>query len=238
MRATYLLAFIALTAFACGGNDNAAVDTPPEAIKTTGVTGGTFDEPAVLFVSTKEAIAATIAVVPPESGIEHEGVVWLEVRTVNTVIDTAWVIVTSGFAEVDAFALNHVLTKIGTRKVGWGDPPFKMQVFVRLPADVDEQEELTPKLDTAELGVMPAYAFIPPGSDIEHEGDVLVVFHVVEDLVDTVRVVESSGYPEVDEFAMKYLMTYNQYSPRMRRLSFEGLENDLMKARIFVRRQQ
>ena len=233
IRATYPLAFIALMAFACGGTDNVAEDMPPDAVKTTGVTGGTPDEPAVLFYKTKEPLAAVSTVVQPESGIENEGVVWLEVRTVNTIIDTAWVIVTSGYAEVDAFALNHVLTNIGKWKLGWGDPPFKMQVIVRLPDDVDELEELTPKPDTAELGVMPALALIPPGSDLEHEGEVLVVFHVVEDLIDTIRVVESSGYPEVDEFAMKHLMTYNHDRPPF----FTGLKNESMNARIFVRHQ-
>lgn len=134
MRATYLLAYIALTAFACGGNENTAVDIPSEAIKTTGVTGGTPDKPAALFDMTKEPIVGATTVVAPESGIENEGVVWLEVRTVEAEIDTAWVIVSSGFPEVDVFALKYVMTYNQLRKPFFRDldnDSLNARIFVR-----------------------------------------------------------------------------------------------------------
>ncbi len=237
MRTTSVLAFLALTAFACGGTDNAADDVTPGSTETAEGSNYTPDEPSVLFDMSKERIVGASTTVPPESEIENEGIVWLEVRTVNTVIDTAWVIVSSGFDEVDEFALHHVLTNIGKFKVGWGDPPFKMQVIVRVPTDGDGQEEPSTDFDTLEVGALPFLAAIPAGSDLEHEGDVLVGLHVVEGLIDTAWVVESSGYPEVDEFAMKDVMTLNQLRGKHRRPFFWDVENDSLTARMFVRHQ-
>jgi len=173
-------------------------------------------------------IVGRSATVPPESGIEHDGIVWLEIRTVNAVIDTAWVIATSGFPEVDEFALNQVLKRPQTPKIGWGDPPLKMQFTVRVPYEHDEQEGTFTEFDTAELGTFHFLATIPPDGDLKHEGDVRAVFHVVEALTDTAWVVESSGYPKVDEFAIEYMMTIHHP---------EDMEDDSLNAMIFVRHQ-
>lgn len=234
MRATTVLAFLFLTAFACGGSGDTPNEAIPEAAETAGRTINTPDNPLVLFDATKEAVVGMSAIVPPESEIENEGIVWLEVRTVNTVFDTAWVIVSSGFPEVDEFALNQVLTNNWPfKKIGWGDPPVKVQFVVRVPTDGDGQEEPSTELDTTEVGAFSVPVAIPPGSDLENEGDVLVALHVAEALIDTAWVVESSGYPEVDEFAMEHAMTMDQTHTSL----FRNLENESIKARVFVRHQ-
>ena len=133
-RTTSVLAFLAVTAFACSGTDNAAEDVTPGSTETEGDSNDTPDEPFVLFDMTKEPIVGASTTVPPESEIEHEEDVWLEVRTVNTVIDTAWVIVSSGFAEVDEFALNHVMTYNQLRKpffMGLDNESLNARIFVR-----------------------------------------------------------------------------------------------------------
>lgn len=233
MRATTVLAFLALTAFACGGTERAPKEATLEATESAGGSNAPPAERSVMFDMSKEPIVGSSTIVPPESEIENEGVVWLEVRTVNTVIDTAWVIVSSGFAEVDEFALFHVMTNIPTMRVGWGDPPFKMKVSVRIPDDINGQEGLATELDTVEVGALPVLAEIPPGSDLKHEGDVLVVLSLVEDLIDTAWVVESSGNSEVDGFALNHVMTMNQ----TRSPFFRDMDNDSLNARIFVRHQ-
>ena len=176
MRSGTLLAFLALTAFACGGTDNATEEVTPEATVSAGGPYLTHDELVNLFkeeiMSGKLASSGIVgrsATVPPESGIEHEGIVWLEVRTVNTVIDTAWVIASSGFPEVDEFALNQVLKSTRTWKIGWGDPPLKMHFTVSVPTDDEGQDDSFPELDTAELGTFSFLAAIPPDSDLMHE---------------------------------------------------------------------
>ncbi|MCY3556986.1 MAG: hypothetical protein OXH56_16880 [Gemmatimonadetes bacterium] len=234
-RATTVLTFLALSAFACGGTDNAPEDAAPE---TTEMAGGpylTHDEFVNLLkeeiMSGKfdaGGIVGRSATVPPESGIENEGTVWLEVRTVNAVIDTAWVIASSGFPEVDEFALNQVLKRPQTPKIGWGDPPLMMHFTVKVPDDSDGQKESSTEFDTAELGTFSFLVTIPPDCDLKHEGDVRAVFHVVESLTDTAWVVESSGYPEVDEFAIEYMMKIRH--PK-------DMVDDLLNAMVFVRHQ-
>ncbi|MXW04547.1 MAG: hypothetical protein F4Z81_05700 [Gemmatimonadetes bacterium] len=238
MRLCALLAFLGMTVFACGRTDNKIEEATPEATGPAGGPYNTTDDPIVLFDKTKEAIVGASAIVPPDSGIEHEGIVWLEVRTVNTVIDTAWVIVSSGFPEVDDFALNQVQKKTRPWKVGWGDPPFKLQFVVRVPEDSDGQEEPSTEFDTAEVGAFPFLAAVPPGSNLEHEGDVRAVLHVVDELIDTAWIVESSGYPEVDEFAIEHVMTVNlPRSSFARAFRFKYMEDDTLNAVIFVRHQ-
>ena len=234
MRLCTLSAFLVLTAIACGGADNVPEDETPATTETAGGPYNTPDRPLVLFDMTKEAIVGASAIVPSESGIEHEGIVWLQARTVNNVVDSAWVIVSSGWPEVDEFALDHFLRNNRTTfKIGWGDPPFKIQFVVRVPTESEGQEESSTEFDTTEVGAFSVPAAIPPGSDLEHEGDVLVVLHLVEGLIDTAWVVESSGYPEVDEFAMKHVLTGSYF----RHPGFMEMENDTLKSRIFVRHQ-
>lgn len=234
MRLCTLLAFLASTAIACGGNDIAPEEVTPEAAETAGGPYNTPDDPLVLFDMTKEAIVGVSATVPPESGIEHEGIVWLQARTVDNVVDSAWVIVSSGRSEVDEFALDHFLRNSRTTfKIGWGDPPFKIQFVVRVPDEHDVQEESSTDFDTAEVGAFPFLAAILPGSDLQREGDVLVALHMVEGLVDTAWVVESSGFSEVDEFAMNHVLTGDD----IRHPFYMDMENDSVKARIFVRHQ-
>ena len=235
MRLGTPLAFLALTVFACGGDDRAQEDATPEAAETAGGPYLTHDEFVNLLKEEvmsgrlgSSGIVGSSATVPPESGIENEGTVWLEVRTVNTLIDTAWVIVSSGFPEVDEFALNQVLKRTRPWKIGWGDPPLKMEFVVKVPGDNDGQEESPTEFDTTEVGAFSFLATIPPDGDLEHEGDVRAVFHVVETLTDTAWVVESSGYPEVDEFAIEYMMTIHH--PK-------DMEDDSLNAMIFVRHQ-
>ena len=235
MRLITLLAFLSLTVVACGGNDNVPEDETPD---TTEMADGpylTHDEFVTLLIAevmsgkfSSSGIVGRSATVSPESGIENEGTVWLEVRTVNALIDTAWVIASSGFPEVDEFALNQVLKRPQTLKIGWGDPPLKMEFNVRVPNDDDGQVESLPEFDTAELGPFSFLAAIPPDSDLKHEGDVRAKFHVVEALTDTAWVVESSGYPEVDEFAIEYIMPIHH--PK-------DMEDDTLNAMIFVRHQ-
>ena len=233
MRLGMLLALLALTALACGGTDYASEELAPETTETVDGPYNTPDDPLALFDMTKEAIVGMSATVPPESEIEHEGIVWLQVRTVDNVIDSAWVIVSSGWPEVDEFALNRVLTDNWMFKIGWGDPPVKVQFVVRVPPDSNGQEESFPELDTAEVGAFSVPATIPPGSGLQHEGDVLVLLHLVEGLIDTAWVVEPSGYPEVDEFAMNHVLTGSYFRHPM----FMEMENDTLRSRIFVRHQ-
>ena len=235
MRATTVLAFFVLTAFACGETENEAEEAKPEATETAGGSIITPDNP-LGFDMTKEAIVGRSATVPPESEIENEGVVWLEVRTVNNLIDTAWVSVSSRFPEVDEFALNQVLTNNWPHKIGWGDPPVKVQFFVRVPTDSDGQEEPSTEFDTPEMGALPVLATIPVGSDVENEGHVLMVMHLVESMIDTVWVVESSGYPEVDEFALEHVMTLDQ-ERKFWILLFSEVESDTLNLRVWVRHQ-
>lgn len=236
IRATTVLAFLVLTAFACGGNNKATEVATPETTETAGGPYLTHDEFVNLLkeeiMSGKfrsDGIVGRSATVPPESGIEHEGTVWLEVRTVNAVIDTAWVIASSGFPEVDEFALNQVLKRPQTPKIGWGDPPLKMHFTVSVPEDSDGQEESSTEFDSAELGTFSFLVTIPPDRDLEHEGDVRAVLHVVEALTDTAWVVESSGHLKVDEFGIEFVMTIQHP---------EDMVDDSLNAMIFVRHQQ
>lgn len=242
MRLCTLLAFLSLTVYACGGTDHSPEEATSEATEMAGGPDITHDEFVNLLKEEVMSgrfeaggIVGSYATLPPESETKNEGTVWLEVRTVNTLIDTAWVIASSGWPEVDEFALNQVLKITRPVNKGWGDPPLKMHFTVKVPDDSEGPAASTTEFDTAEtapplaeLGTFSFLATIPPDSDLEHEGDVRAVFHVVEAMTDTAWVVESSGYPEVDEFAIEYMMTIHH--PK-------HMEDELLNAMIFVRHQ-
>jgi len=231
MRIPTLLAIFVLTAFACGGTDNTAEEkVVPEAPAPPGESNDASDVSSAQFDMSKPPVISSPAIVPPESELENEGDVLINVRTVDAVVDTAWVTESSGLPEVDEFALNHVLTNNRTMKIGWGDPPFQMKVSVIVPIDSDSQEELLAELDAADVDPTPVLVTIPPGSDVENEGDVLVEVQLVEERIDTAWVAGSSGYPEVDEIAMEHVMMLKQAQA-----VFRGLETDSFYMRLFVR---
>ncbi len=144
MRLGTLLAYLSLTVFACGGTDNMPDEGTPEATETeatesVGRSNDTSDDASALFDMSKPPVLMTTVIAPPESKIENEGEVLVDVRTVNSAVDTAWVAESSGFPQVDEFALNHILTNNMNIKVGWGDPPFQIKVFVRQQSSGDSK---------------------------------------------------------------------------------------------------
>lgn len=232
IRATTVLAFLALTVIACGGTDNTTEVATPEAAETAGEPDEASEDTLPRFDVSQPPVIRSTAVVPSESEIENEGDVLIDVRTVDTVVDTAWVTESSGFPEVDEFALNHVLTNNKTLKMGWGDPPLQMKVAVIVPIDSDRQAGLLADLKAAEVNPIPVPVTIPSARDIENEGDVLVELQLVEDMIDTAWVAGTSGHPDVDEIAMEHVTMLKQM-PAV----FRGLESDSVYMRIFVRHQ-
>lgn len=232
MRLRTLLAFLILTAFACGGSNDEAEEATPEATETAGESIETSDDASPQFDMTKPPVVTSTAIVPLESEIKNEGEVLIDVRTVDTVVDTAWVTESSGFPEVDEFALNHVLTNNMTMRMGWGDPPIQMKVSVRVPIYSDGQAGLLAKLDAEEVKPTPVPVTIPSGSSVENEGDVLVEVQLVEEMIDTAWVAGTSGYSDVDEIALDHVMKMKQY-PTV----FRGLESDSLYLRLLVRHQ-
>ena len=155
----------------------------------------------------------------------------LEVRTVDGKIDTAWIAKSSGFPEVDEFALANTLSTGLVIQIGFGDPPFQMKVAVRVPADEVFQAVSSVESGSEENRTIPATVTIPPGSDVENEEDVLVEVQLVGEIIDTAWVTRSSGFPEVDEIAIGHVMTLKQ--SRAVFSGFGGNESFLM--RVFVR---
>lgn len=163
--------------------------------------------------------------VPPGLSIENEGEVLIDIRTVNSVVDTAWIVRSSGNLQVDDFALNYVREDYKPAKMGFGDPPLLMQLSVRIPYYSIENFIQSTNTDMEEVINVPVT--VPQDSDIENEGDVLFHAQIVDTLIDSFRIVRSSGYPEVDEIAEERVqsMTWNKF-----RTNSESL-----LIRIFVR---
>ena len=209
-RAATVLVFLVLTAFACGGTDNATERETPQTTETAGISNGTADENAAPIDMSKPPEVRLPLMAPQDSEVKNEGEVLIDVRTVDTIVDTAWVTESSGFPDVDEFALNHVLTNNMTMRMGWGDPPFQMKVSVRVPIVSDRQSGLFTELDAEETDPTPVPVTIPPGSDVEIEGDVLVKVQLVEEMIDTAWVAGSSGYPKVDQIALDHVIKMKQ----------------------------
>lgn len=164
--------------------------------------------------------------VPPGILIENEGDVLIDVRTVNTVVDTAWIVRSSGHPEVDDFALKFVHNDFKPARLGFGDPPLLMLVSVKIPFyTIDDIVQSTnPRRDE----VINISVMIPPGSEVKSEGDVLFQVHLDGTQIDSFQMARSSGYSEVDEIA-------NERVQSMKRNKFKTNLKDLW-FRVFVRR--
>ena len=212
MRAFTFLAFLIAVAVACGGTDNAADEDigPTITVETAVVAADSATDSAAVAGMAEPPTFQTTAMVPSDSEINFEGDVLLEVRTVEGELDTVWIAESSGYPEVDEFALDHVLTSGVVIRFGWGDPPYRMMVYVRIP--IDSGDEAGNPEDRASVGNTPMTipVTIRPEIGINNEGDVVFEVRLVEELVDTAWVVQSSGYPEVDEFAMEHLMSLKE----------------------------
>ena len=213
----------------------------------TGCSNGTTDdtsqpsstaEPSVVINATSVSespdstlfqLETTVAV-PPNSGISNEGDVLIDVRTANAVVDTAWISRSSGYQEVDEYALNYFLQNFKNLQVGMGDPPFQMLVSVRVPSATGDNTSLSITHESEQIYEYPVV--IPSNSDIKNEGDVLFEVDLVDGFIDTARILESSGYPEVDEFASELMQSWKQ--ARNRTIEVDSAFNKV-KVRLFVR---
>ena len=229
MRLYGLLVLIVL-ASACGGSDAAGEDSSPSVnietvvvttdtetdaagednspsvnIETVVVTTDTETDAATGVVSMEPLMFQTTTLAPPSSELKNEGDVLLEVRTEEGELDTAWVAESSGFPEVDEFALDYVRTSKMVVKLGRGDPPYRMMVYVRVP--IESGDGISPsKYDASEENEFILIPLsVPRESEIRNEGDMVVEARLAGGLIDTAWVAVSSGFPEVDEFAMDYL---------------------------------
>lgn len=190
MRSCVILALFGLTV-ACGSNDDAGEGNGPSiAVETAVVNTVTATDTTTDSNMPEPPTFRTTVLVPTDSEIKNEGDVLLEVRTAEGERDPAWVAETSGYPEVDEFALDDFLTDGNVIKFGWGDPPYQMMVNVRIPIDANEgvasSENETPEGSTPIL--LPVT--IPPESEISNEGDVFFEVKLVEELIDSVWVVQ------------------------------------------------
>ena len=211
MRVFTIMAFFAAVTVACGGTDNASVDNgPTDKVETAVVaTDAEADTAADAGMEGPPTFQTTL-MVPSDREINNEGDVLLEVRTVEGALDTVWIAESSGYSEVDDFALDQVLTSGLAIKFGWGDPPYRLMAFVRIPKDPGGGARYSEDGTLVENTPMTLLVTIPAESELNNEGDVVFEVRLVEKLVDTAWVVQTSGYPEVDEFAMKHLMSLKE----------------------------
>lgn len=172
----------------------------------------------------------TTATVPPNSSIANEGDVLIDVRTTNAVVDTAWISRSSGYPEVDEFALSYFLQSFKNLQVGMGDPPFQMLVSVRVPSTTGDSTSLSITHEPEQIYEYPVK--IPSNSGIKNEGDVLFEVDLVDGFIDTARIIGSSGYPEVDEFASELLQSWKQ--ARNRSIKVDSAFKKV-KVRLYVR---
>ncbi len=110
MRSCIILALFGLT-IACGSSDDAGeVNGPSITVETAVVNAVTATDTTTDSNMPEPPTFRTTVLVPPDSEIKNEGDVLLEVRTAEGELDTAWVAETSGYPEVDEFAMEHLMS--------------------------------------------------------------------------------------------------------------------------------